>query len=86
MEHANRSIIGGQPDNDSETIKGRGGRVLKKKTKKTRGVSRDVTSTPTALKYQIKENKRNIKRNGNSAARNYEKNQFRPKSAVNKFQ
>lgn len=67
-DHANRSIIGGTIEDDGETvIKGRGGRVLKKKAKKARGVSKDVSASSASLKYQIRENKKMNKRNGSSA-------------------
>lgn len=58
QEKAHRSVIGNsKTEEEADTIKGRGGRVLKKKTKRAKGTSKDVSSSSSALKYQIKENR-----------------------------
>lgn len=63
QDRANRSILGNSnSEKDKDTIKGRGGRILKKKTKKSKLTSKDGSSSASSLKYQLKENQRSSKK------------------------
>lgn len=56
QDRANRSIIGSNSEKEKDTIKGRGGRILKKKTKKSKLTAKDGSSSTSSYKYQIREN------------------------------